>query len=143
MKNIPTWIPILLITLSFVGFLDATFLAVKQYQGGIIPCSITEGCDVVLKSPQSKLLGISVSYYGMAYYATILLLSVASFRNREILRWSIYIPFLGLLFSFWFMYAQIFIIQAFCQYCIASALITVLLCIISMRVVQLQHEQTS
>jgi uncharacterized membrane protein len=143
MKNIPTWIVVLLIGFSFLGFLDASYLTIKQYQGDIVPCSITEGCDAVLASAQSKILGIPVSRYGVVYYLAILLLSIASLHNRNILRWVVYIPFTGLAFSAWFMYAQIVIIHALCQYCIASAIITLQLCFISMRMIQLDHEQIS
>jgi uncharacterized membrane protein len=140
MKNIPQWAILALITLSLFGFIDASYLAIKQYQGEVIPCSITEGCDIVLTSPQAKLLGIPLSVFGTLYYGAIFILSIAGLRNRNIFNWSVYLPIGGFLFSIWLIYAQVAIIQAYCQYCLVSAGITTLLAGISMYIIRLPRE---
>ena len=141
MNSVPRWIVVFFIVLSFAGFLDATYITVKHFQGGIIPCSLTEGCEPVLSSSYSKILGIPVSLIGVGYYLVVLLISIASLlHDQKIFRWAVYISFVGFVFSVWFTYVQIFKIHALCQYCLLSAVLTTLLCIGGLRVLQLRNE---
>ncbi|MEK7589071.1 MAG: vitamin K epoxide reductase family protein [Patescibacteria group bacterium] len=143
MNSVPRWIVVFFIVLSFAGFLDATYITVKHFQGGIIPCSLTEGCEPVLSSSYSKILGIPVSLIGVGYYLVVLLISIASLlHDQKIFRWAVYISFVGFVFSVWFTYVQIFKIHALCQYCLLSAVLTTLLCIGGLRVLQLRNESS-
>lgn len=121
--TIPNWLIWSLITVSFLGFLDASYLTVAHYTGSRLNCSIIKGCDVVTTSAYSEIFGIPVALLGIFYYLTVLILSLLYFdsRNRTILKFIFPLTCLGLLASAWFMYAQFFLIKALCQYCIVSA----------------------
>ncbi len=122
-ERLPKWIPILLILIALIGFGDATFLTVKHYQNVIPPCTIG-GCESVLNSSYSEILGIPVSLPGAIYY---LIIAVSLFifldTKKEIfLRVPVFLSVFGLLASLWFSFLQAFVIKAFCPYCAVSAL---------------------
>lgn len=111
---------------SLAGFLDASYLAIKHYQGAPVICSIIEGCDKVTASVYSTLGGIPVAFLGVFYYFLILLLAVSYLSNGNEKRFKTLmgISLAGFLASLWFVYLQIFVIKAICLYCMASAFIS-------------------
>ncbi len=129
-----------LLIISFFGFLDATYLAVKHYTGMPINCSILNGCDRVTASPYATIGPISVALLGAIYYLIIFVLVVLYLdtqRNRLI--YSIaQLTVLGFLASLWFLYLQIFVIKAFCLYCLGSALSSTLLFIFGLIILRLK-----
>lgn len=123
-KMLPKWLIWAIIIVSFLGFLDASYLTIAHYTGSQLNCSIIKGCDQVTTSSYSEIFGIPVALLGMFYYLTVLLLTLFYFdsKNQTILKLIFPLTCLGLIASAWFMYAQIFIIKALCQYCIVSAI---------------------
>lgn len=121
---IPKWLIWSLIIVSFLGFLDASYLTIAHYTGSQLNCSIIKGCDQVTTSVYSEIFGIPVALLGMFYYLTVLLLTLFYFdsKNQTILKLIFPLTCLGLIASAWFMYAQFFLIKALCQYCIVSAI---------------------
>jgi uncharacterized membrane protein len=69
---IPKWIIFGLIVVSFLGFLDATYLAAKHYLGAPIACSIFEGCEKVTTSQYAAVFNIPVALLGALYYLLFL-----------------------------------------------------------------------
>ena len=131
--NISTSLVIIALIVAILGFADATYLTVEHYQGVIPPCSITGGCEKVLTSEFSTLLGMPTSLLGAVYY---LLLCVGLFlyldmRKSVILKGALMLPWFGLGFSAWFTYLQVFSIHSYCTYCLTSAGISVILFVIS------------
>ena len=123
MKQLPKWLVLSFIIVSFLGFLDASYLTVKHYTGGTITCSLTDGCDTVTNSEYSQIFGIPVALMGMLYYLSVLGLSLLYFdtRNPKFARLLLPLTCLGVAASAWFVYAQIALIEAICQYCMLSA----------------------
>jgi uncharacterized membrane protein len=117
-----------LLVFSIIGITDAGYLAYEHYTQGDIVCLITEGCDVVTTSEYSFILGVPVSLLGLVYYAMfffgllwlILKPSIFKINLLKILVGA------GLLFSLWFVYVQIYLINAICFYCMVSATLTTL-----------------
>lgn len=121
-----------LTTLAVFGFFDASFLTAKYFNGNI-NCSIIDGCQNVLNSSYSHLGPIPTAAFGLAYYLTIIFASLIYLRyqlNLAKLALKI-LPSLGLAFSIWLTYLQIWVIKALCQYCLLSALISLILFILS------------
>lgn len=118
--------------ISFLGFLDATYLTVSHYQGADLNCNILEGCDEVTTSKYSTIFGIPVALFGMGYYLSIMLLSLLFIdtKNGKILKVLPYLTIVGLLASIWFVYLQIFVIEAICIYCMGSATTSTLIFIL-------------
>ncbi len=139
------WYPKLLLGIAALGFLDATYLAVEHYTTFSLPCSITHGCEFVTNSVYSEILGIPVAVLGAAYYASVLLGTVVAQELKKP-RWLLGIAYsttLGFLFSLWFVYAQLFLIKAICQYCMVSAATSTMLFVVSMLYLRTQRIKTS
>ena len=127
------WIGALII-LSFVGFLDATYLTAKHYIGLELNCILFKGCEQVTTSAYAMVGGVPVALLGALYYLTVFLLFILYLdTKREIfLRIATLFTPLGFLVSLWFLYLQIFVIKALCLYCLVSLATSTLLFIISM-----------
>ncbi len=142
MKNkIPTWLIITFAVIAFLGFLDATYLTVSHYSGSELNCSIIEGCGEVTSSEYSTFLGVPVALFGAIYYITVLFLMLFFFDTRREIFLKPLAPLATLAFlsSVWFVYLQIFVIEAICQYCMASALTSTILFILSL--ILLKHQK--
>lgn len=117
---------------SLAGFLDAIYLTAKYYIG-TINCSVISGCQDVLDSTYSDVFGIPVALLGAAYYLLILVsaLIYLKYQNKIAANVLGIFPILGLLFSIWLVYLQLFVINAICIYCMGSALTSTILFILS------------
>lgn len=124
---------ILIAVISFLGFLDASYLAAKYYLGGPIPCAILDGCDTVTTSKYSAIAGVPVALMGAIYYLIIFVLAISYLESKKdklaffISRFAI----IGFLASLWFVYLQVFVLKALCLYCLFSALTSTALFVIS------------
>jgi uncharacterized membrane protein len=118
------WYPITILIVATIGFIDATYLTVQHFVNFALPCNITHGCDIVTKSAYSDIGGIPVALLGAIYYAVILLSTylLLEFDRRDLLKWIAAATAGGFLFSGWFVYVQLFLLHAICQYCMLSAI---------------------
>ncbi len=133
MKLPSQWYPFSLIGISALGFIDATYLTVQHYTDFTLPCTITHGCDIVTKSEYSSMMGIPVALLGALFYVGIFLTTyiILEMKKESFLRFVAYSTTAGFLFSLWFLYIQAFILHAFCQYCLLSAITSTTLFILS------------
>lgn len=122
--------PYYLIALALVGLGDTLYLSYFQYLNLIPSCAIA-GCDIVLTSAHSKFFGVPLSYIGLVYYVYMLALAVllaVEPRSRALRFGALVYTGVGLLYSLQaIFYVQMTLISAFCQYCVLSAVITLLL----------------
>lgn len=127
---------IIFLIISFIGFLDATYLTIEHYRGSIPPCTIA-GCEVVLTSEQSKIFGIPVALLGSLYYLTLLTLSFTALNRKKesIIKLASKLTPIGFLASLYFVYLQLFVLKAICQYCMISAGTSTALFIIGMYII--------
>ena len=127
---------------SFLGFLDASYLTVKHFVGTPLPCSVLRGCEEVTTSQYSVIGGIPVAMLGAIYYLVIFALiflflkrkrlssaSDNNIRGNEdgLLNLAARLTIIGLLASLWFIYLQLFVIKAICLYCMFSAFTSITL----------------
>lgn len=119
---------------AVIGFLDASYLTVSHLTGSAVNCSITGGCDTVLGSKYSEILGIPLSYLGLGYYALIFFLALyyLDSGNKKGLKLLTLIPAAGFGFSLYLVYLQFFVIEAICQYCMVSAINSAILAILGL-----------
>src|SRR3989338_6923952 len=124
---------IVFIIVSFLGFLDASYLTVEHYRNALLPCIIFKGCEQVTTSAYSKVFGLPLALYGAAYYLFMLLVSVFYFdtKNKWVFNILKYLPVTGFLASAYFVYLQLFVIHALCTYCVISAITSTTLFILS------------
>ena len=128
---------------SFLGFLDASYLTVKHFVGTPLPCSVLHGCEEVTTSQYSVIGGIPVALLGAVYYLAIFILilsvlrrnmfsssgveNVAEENEDKLLNITVRLTVIGLLASLWFIYLQLFVIKAICLYCMFSAFTSITL----------------
>jgi len=91
-------------------------------------------CDSVLQSSYSKIFNIPVSIFWIFFYITTLIIFLLTlFKNiihsEKIL---LFLTSIWVLFSLYFSYLQLFVIDSFCTYCFTSASITVILFLVSL-----------
>jgi uncharacterized membrane protein len=123
LARIPKWIPIVVLIIAIIGFADATYLTVEHFKNVIPPCTVG-GCETVLTSSYSQVLGIPVSLFGTVYYFIIMILMIVFLDTKKelALRIPSLLSILGGLASLYFIILMVFVIKEFCQYCALSAL---------------------
>jgi uncharacterized membrane protein len=108
--------------LAFLGMIDTFYLFAKGSQP--VPCRITGGCNDVLTSKYSKVAGVPLSTIGLAFYLTLFSLAVFQLSGSgETLKWVFWLALPGLLISMVLVSIQAFVLHAYCEYCLASALL--------------------
>jgi uncharacterized membrane protein len=134
-RSVSKGVILLLFVVATLGFVDASYLTVEHYANQIPPCSI-DGCETVLTSEYSKVLGIPVALGGAIYYLAILVLLFGYLDTKKeiLLRIALVSTTLGFLSSLYFLILQAFIIEAYCQYCLFSALTSTILFITSITI---------
>ncbi|HEX8845211.1 MAG TPA: vitamin K epoxide reductase family protein [Pyrinomonadaceae bacterium] len=117
--------------LSLIGLGDAIYLTVKHVTGGIVPCTLSGGCEQVLNSSYATIGGIPLALLGaLAYFTVFSLAILAAFGNKPAGTLLFYQVLLMLAVSIWLFILQAFVIHAYCQFCLLSAAITLLLFLI-------------
>src|SRR5262245_60422167 len=107
--------------IAFLGMVDALFLA-AAYGGPPPPCNLITGCHDVLTSKYSTFIGIPLPWYGLAFY--LFAFGVAVFELTGVqaaLRWLFWPALAGFVVSMILVGIQAFVLQKYCQYCLASA----------------------
>jgi uncharacterized membrane protein len=117
--------------ISLVGLADAIYLTVEHLAGRAVQCTITSGCEQVLNSAYATIGGVPLAALGALAYFTAFSLSVlAIFGNRSAGNLLLYVIGLMLAVSVYLFILQAFVLHAFCQFCLLSAVATLLLAII-------------
>jgi uncharacterized membrane protein len=105
---------------AFLGMVDALYLTVMR--GIHVPCSVTGGCNEVLTSEYSSVLGVPLSVIGLVFYFTVFCLAVLdAFEVAPLLKWIFWLALPAFVITLVLIYLQAFVILHFCQYCLASA----------------------
>lgn len=114
--------------LSLVGLADTIYLTVQHVTGQSVRCTIVSGCSEVLSSPYATVRGIPLALLGAAaYFTAFSLATLAAFGHQ--LAAKLLIALVGLMFltTLWLLYLQAFVIGHFCQFCLLSAAVTIIL----------------
>lgn len=120
---------IIALALSFLGFIDATYLTILHYKNAIPPCSIAQGCEIILTSKFASLANIPISLIGSVFYLTAIVLTLIFIQTKQksTLKLLFIIISLGAVLSLGLILVQIFILKAICQYCLVSDFISLIL----------------
>lgn len=116
------------LVLSVVGVGIAGYLVYENMQGQSGVCVIAQGCQTVQQSRYGKILGVPVSVPGLALYSVLAVAAIAWLRDFRglspvALLVGFYGSLAGALFSAYLTYLEAFVIEAWCIYCIVSALL--------------------
>ncbi|NKC15732.1 MAG: Vitamin K epoxide reductase [Gammaproteobacteria bacterium] len=114
----------LLVGLSLIGTLLTAYLTwVKINQGELLACDAAAGCDIVMNSRWSVLLGLPIATWGLFTYAAIGLLVWRSRKRANAWVHAMFTAFIGVAISIYLQAVSVFQIEALCPYCIASAIL--------------------
>jgi uncharacterized membrane protein len=123
--------------LALVGLFVALYLWLHALGfGGAIKCGASGGCETVQTSQWAVFLGLPVAFYGVAGYFVVLVVALASLRPAALAqrKWNVILVGLvsvGLLFTIYLTYLELFVIHAICRWCVGSAVIITLIWIVS------------
>lgn len=113
---------------SLVGLADAIYLATEHIAGRSVRCTIVAGCSEVLSSPYAVVAGVPLALIGAgAYFSVFSLSTLAAFGYRAAGSLLTLLVAAMFLTSLWLTYLQAFVIRAFCQFCLLSAAVTIVL----------------
>jgi uncharacterized membrane protein len=121
------------IIFAIIGLGDSIYLTVHHYTNEQVPCSIITGCEQVLTSEYAEFYGIPTAAFGVfAYFLAFALALLAAFGNRKM--WLLFgLQTIGMFgFTLWLIYLQGVVIEAFCQFCLLSAITTTVLFVIAL-----------
>jgi uncharacterized membrane protein len=111
--------------LALAGLAIAAYLAWAHYADVKPICTGIGNCERVQSSSYSKLAGVPVAVIGLAGYAAIL---VSLALRGELGRVTgAFLAFVGLGFSGYLTWAELFRVEAICQWCVASAIVMALI----------------
>ncbi len=118
-------LPLAAAIVALAGLADAGYLTMQHLTSAPVPCSIISGCETVLTSQYAEIGGVPLAAFGAAaYFCAFSLALLAAFGNR--MMWTLFgiQVVLMSIFTAWLLYLQAFIIGAFCQFCLLSAITT-------------------
>jgi len=94
----------------------------------VIGC-LTGGCEVVLFSKYAKILGVPIAAWGVAYYGVNLLITGIRLAEDspvlKLVNWAI--SSFGIFASAYYLYLELYKINAICSWCKVSSLATLVL----------------
>lgn len=112
-----------------LGIGVAAYIAIAEADGGAPACFAGGGgCETVAASSHSELAGISVAAIGIVGY--VLLLGTALLRGDGARLAGFGLALIGFGYSVYLTWLELFVIEAICQWCVASALLMTALCAI-------------
>ena len=115
--------------LATIGIAGAAYLTYVHYADLRPFCTGGGSCERVQTSDESKLLGVPVALLGLIGYVAIL---VSVFVPGDPGRFAgAVIALSGFGFSLYLTYAEIFVIEAICEWCVTSAVLMTLLAVLT------------
>ena len=129
----------IIIFLSLLGFGISVYLTASHYLGVVLPCDITKGCEQVLTSKYSSLLGLPLSVWGIGFFVLVILSSLLA---NHYSKWKKILTLLlgaGSLAALVFLALQFFVIKKVCQYCLTVDILTIVLFLLDLNI---EHKKT-
>jgi len=111
--------------LALLGLGISAYLAWVHYAGIDPVCTGISDCERVQSSDYAELVGIPVAVIGVAGYAAIL----GSLRAR--VEVTALLAYLAVAFSAYLTWAELFRIEAICQWCVVSAIASLAIAVLT------------
>ncbi len=113
--------------LAVCGLADAIYLTIIHYDTGALICTVGN-CHTVQTSKYSTIGPIPVAVLGLAMYVTVAAISVIRWRRPDLSSTltmaSFAIVLAGTIYAAYLTYLELNVINAICQWCVLSALLT-------------------
>lgn len=127
----PLWakrLDMLAALLALIGLGDAIYLTVKHLTGQSVQCTVSTGCDAVLSSAYANVGGFPLAALGaLAYFTAFSLATLSVFGYKGARTLLVIVIGLMLLMTLRLLYLQAFVLHAYCEFCLLSAIITLTL----------------
>ena len=118
------------LVLAGFGTLVAAYLTWIHFNSGSLVCGLGD-CHTVQSSAYATIGPVPVAALGLGMYLLVLIANVLAARGvvAPELAWSVAFATLlaGLIYAIYLTWLEVVVIQAICQWCVVSALITALL----------------
>lgn len=118
----------LVTTLAGVGV--AGYLTRVHFDGGVLICAVGD-CQTVQESEYADVAGIPVALLGLGMYLTVLALGVVRWRQPRMHGATTLVAFAvvlaGAFVAAYLTFVELVVIDAVCQWCVASAVLTAIL----------------
>jgi uncharacterized membrane protein len=114
--------------LALAGAAVAAYLVYARYTGTQLACT-TGGCETVQHSRYAKAAGIPVAVLGLAAYLAVFATALSPRLEAAAIGAAIVLG--GLAFGIYLIVVQVAVIDAICQWCLASDGILALLAVLS------------
>lgn len=129
------------IVLAILGAVDALYLWVLKYTQREAMCIGSYGCVTVSNSPYSQIGNIPVAALGLFAYMVIATILCLESRSTLVARYGplgvFGLTLIGVIFSAYLTYLELYVIHAVCPFCVVSAVLMMLIFILSLvRLVQ-------
>ena len=123
------------VILVIVGAIDSAYLAFLKFTGTLAACSDIGNCEAVNSSKYAEIGGIPLALLGLLSYLAILAFLVLETRFpswKESLHLGVFgFTLAGTIYSAYLTYIEIAVLHAICPYCVVSAVVMLLLFVIS------------
>ena len=123
------------ILLAVLGLLDSIYLGWVKFTGAYALCGPIGNCESVNSSQYSEIFGIPIALLGAGAYAIMIVLLLLENRCQIWAELSSMIVFgmslIGVLYSIYLTYIEVAVLKAICPYCVISAIILVILLLLS------------
>lgn len=122
------WVSAAIPVLAAAGILVAAYLAYVEAQAVAPICGPVGDCAAVQTSEYSRLFGVPVGYIGIAGYVAILAAWFAGRNGNAVARGLLLgMAVIGVLYSIYLTWLELFVIRAVCMWCVSSAVIMTLI----------------
>ena len=123
-------LPLVSAVLASLGIAVSAYLTVIHYDEGLLVCGLGD-CHTVQTSDYAEILNIPVALLGLGMYVVLLGL-VALRRLRPdtmvyVTATTFALTLAGVIFAGYLAYVELFVLEAICQWCVVSAVLTTLL----------------
>jgi uncharacterized membrane protein len=114
---------------AVVGLVVSGYLTAERASGGNPACVLGGGCTTVQQSEYSELAGIPVAVLGIVAYGTLLVAALLPGPMGRAL--GLFTALVSVGFSAWLTYAEFALVEAFCAWCVTSAVLVTLALILT------------
>ena len=136
MNTSRVWLSRLQLILIVLGIGIAGYLTYVKLFGLEAVCGGLGDCEAVQTSIYSELLGVPVSIWGLLSYLALLVVYLVKRSNwrglGNLARQGFFLlTLIGVVFSAYLTYLEIFVIHAICPWCVASAVVMTILFVLA------------
>ncbi len=116
--------------LAALGIAVSTYLTAIHYDEGLLVCGLSD-CHTVQTSDYAEMLGIPVALFGLGMYVALLGLVALRWLRLDstvyVTATTFALSLAGVIFAGYLTYVELFVLEAICQWCVVSAVLTTLL----------------